>query len=431
LTGLPNRVFLEEILEKSITNSHRKKDHFAVLFFDLDRFKLINDSLSHAAGDELLRTIAKRLQETVRSCDLVARLGGDEFVILLRDINDENIVKQLSHKLLSIINDPFNIAGREIIISTSIGISLYPQDGKSADLLLRNADAAMYKAKKSGANQFQFYTATLNTESLDSLEKEMQLRHAITNKELFLFYQPQIDIKSEKVIAVEALVRWKHPKNGVLLPIDFIPLAEETGLIVPIGEWVLRTACQQNKAWQDSGLPPIRIAVNITTQQLNQYNLVEIVKNILDETQLKPEYLELELTENSIISNINVINTINTLKDLGLHIALDDFGTGYSSLSYLKDIHLDRLKIDKSFVQNILLNRGDEVIIQAIITMAHSLNLEVLAEGIETEKQLNFLKKQNCGEIQGFYFSKPLSTSDLELVLAGKEEMTNLLVKDT
>lgn len=430
LTGLPNRVLLEEILAKAITHSHRKKDHFAVLFFDLNRFKLINDSLSHAAGDELLCAVAKRLQKAIRSCDLVARLAGDEFVVVLKDIDDENTVKRLTHKLLSAINEPFNIAGREIIISTSIGVSLYPQDGKSADILLRNADAAMYQAKKSGTSQFQFYTETLNKENLDSLEKEMQLRHAITNNELFLFYQPQIDIRSEKVVAVEALIRWKHPKNGILLPIDFIPLAEETGLIVPIGEWVLRTACQQNKAWQNAGLPPIRVAVNITTQQLNQFNLVETIKSILQDTQLEPKYLELELTENSIISNVNVINTINILKGLGLHIALDDFGTGYSSLSYLKNIHLDRLKIDKSFVQNIFLNRGDEVIIQAIITMARSLNLEVLAEGVETERQLNFLKKQNCGEIQGFYSGKPLSAADLESILTGKENMANLFVKD-
>ncbi len=429
LTGLPNRVFLEEILEKSVIDSHRKRDHFAVLFFDLNRFKLINDSLSHAAGDELLREVAKRLQGITRSCDLVARLGGDEFVIVLKDIDDEMNVRRLATKILNVFNDAFTVANRELIISTSIGISLYPQDGKNADILLRNADAAMYLAKKSGTNQFQFYRETLNKESLEALEKEMQLRQALINNELFLLYQPQIDVKSGTISAVEALVRWNHPTKGVILPIDFIPLAEEAGLIVPIGEWVLRTACLQNKAWQDAGMPPIRVAVNITTQQLNQYNLVEIVKNILEETKLDPKYLELELTENSIISNISVIDTINTLKDLGLHIALDDFGTGYSSLSYLKNIHLDRLKIDKSFVQNILLNRGDEVIIQAIITMAHSLNLEVLAEGVETEQQLDFLNLNKCGDIQGFYFSKPLSITDLELVMSGKEEIRNMLAK--
>lgn len=429
LTGLPNRVLLEEILEKSVIDSHRKRDHFAVLFFDLNRFKLINDSLSHSAGDELLRNVAKRLQEITRSCDFVARLGGDEFVIVLRDVDDEKAVGRLATKLLDIFNEPFTIANREIIISTSMGISLYPQDGKNSDILLRNADAAMYLAKKSGLNQFQFYSETLNKESLDLLEKEIQLRRALIKNELFLLYQPQIDVKSGTVTAVEALVRWNHPTKGILLPIDFVPLAEEAGLIVGIGEWVLRTACLQNKAWQDAGYPPIRIAVNITTQQLNLYNLVDIVKNILDETKLDPQYLELELTENSIISNLGVVDTINTLKDLGLHIALDDFGTGCSSLSYLKNIHLDKLKIDKSFVQNILLNRGDEVIIQAIITMAHSLNLEVLAEGVETQQQLDFLNLNKCGDIQGFYFSKPLTIDDLELVMSGKEEVQNMLAK--
>lgn len=430
LTGLPNRVFLEEILEKYILQSHRKHDRFAVLFFDLDRFKLINDSLSHSAGDELLCAVAKRLESTIRSGDHVARLGGDEFILVLRDTADEKKVSEFANKLISVINQPFMIAGRELVISTSIGISLYPQDGTSADILLRNADAAMYQAKRLGANQFQFYKSTLNEENMLSLEKEMQLRHAILSHQFFLQYQPQIDVKTGDIVAVEALLRWNHPEKGVMLPIDFIPLAEETGLIVPIGDWVIREACAQNKKWQDNGLLPIRIAINITTPQLNQINFVENIKNILAETNLKPEYLELELTENSIISNINVINTINALKELGVHIALDDFGTGYSSLSYLKNIHLDRLKIDKSFVQNILLNHGDEVIIQAIITMAKSLNLEVLAEGVENENQLNFLKAKNCGEIQGFYFSQPLSSSDLELALSKSEERARL-VKDS
>jgi diguanylate cyclase (GGDEF)-like protein/PAS domain S-box-containing protein len=428
LTGLPNRVLLADVLDKLIHDTQLKNESFAVLFFDLDRFKLINDSLSHAAGDELLRIVAFRLRETLRSDDLVARIGGDEFVVILKQIDDK-IVKKMATKLLETINDPFIIEGREIIISTSIGISLYPKDGKSPEILLRNADAAMYQAKKSGANQFKFYTEKLNSDSINRLEKEMELRHAIANNELILYYQPQIDINQDKLVAVEALIRWKHPRLGMLLPIDFIPLAEESGLIVPIGEWVLRTACRQNKAWQNAGLPPIRVAVNITTQQLNLYNLVDLIKGILEEAQLDPQYLELELTENSIISNTNVIETINTLKDFGIRIALDDFGTGYSSLSYLKDIHLDRLKIDRSFVQNILTNRGDDVIIQAIITMAASLHLEVLAEGVETEQQLNFLKKQHCGEIQGFYFSKPLSIKEMESVLSDKTYLMGLMEK--
>ncbi len=429
LTGLPNRALLEEILQKSILESRRKNDNFAVLFFDLNRFKLINDSLSHAAGDTLLQEVAKKLEKAVRSCDLVARLGGDEFVVIFKEIDNKDTVKKMATKILSVFDKPFMIEDREITISASIGISLYPENGDSADMLLRNADAAMYLAKKTGLNQFVFYTETLNQESLNLLEKEMQLRNAINNNELFLLYQPQIDLKTSMISAVEALVRWRHPTKGVLLPIDFIPLAEQTGLIIPIGDWVLKTACKQNKEWQKAGLPRIRVAVNMTTEHLNLYNLVDIIKNLLKETQLEPKYLELELTENSIISNIHVIDTINALKEIGILIALDDFGTGYSSLSYLKNAHLDRLKIDKSFVQNILVNHNDEVIIQAIISMAHNLNLEVMAEGVETVQQLDFLNKQKCGDIQGYYFSKPLSTTELESILKDEKPVDNLLIK--
>jgi diguanylate cyclase (GGDEF)-like protein/PAS domain S-box-containing protein len=432
LTGLPNRVLLEDFLIKIIAESQRKNTHFAVLFFDLDRFKLINDSLSHAVGDELLRLVANRLRSTLRSCDLVARLGGDEFVVVLDNLrnNPKNIIQRMATKLLDAMHTPFHIEKREIVISTSIGISIYPNDGQSSDILLRSADTAMYQAKSLGANQYQFYTEKLHLDNLYFLETEMQLRNAIINDELILYYQPQIDVNTNKLVAVEALIRWNHPTKGLLLPIDFIPLAEETGLIVPIGDWVLRTACKQNKEWQLAGLPPVRVAVNITTQQLNQLNLVEHIQDILTNVGLKPEFLELELTENSIISNTNVIEMINALKDSGIRIALDDFGTGYSSLSYLKNIHLDRLKIDRSFVQNILMNKGDDVIIQAIITMAKSLNLEVLAEGVETEQQLDFLKKQNCGEVQGFYFSKPLSTLQFQDLLTGDPNMEHLIEKN-
>lgn len=417
LTKLPNRVLLQEVINRSISECFQTNEMFAILFFDLDRFKLINDSLSHAAGDDLLTTLAKRLESAIRSCDMVARLGGDEFVIVVKNITNEKNVRDIAENLLEVISSPFILDNREITITTSIGVSIFPKDGKTTDILLRNADAAMYLAKKNGANHYQFYSEDLNRESLEFLEKEMQLRQAIARNEFFLLYQPQMDIKQDKLVAVEALVRWQHPEKGLILPIDFIPLAEETGLIIPIGEWVLKTACKQNKDWQDAGLPPIRVAVNITTQQLNQYNLVDFVKKVLNETELEPKYLELELTENSIVSNTSAINTINTLKELGIHIALDDFGTGYSGLSYLKNLQLDRLKIDRSFVKNIQINRGDEVIIQAIITMAHSLNLEVLAEGVETEAQMDFLKNLKCGEIQGYYFNKPLSSSDLEKVL--------------
>lgn len=427
LTDLPNRSFLEDTINSAIQNAASTNKHFAVLFLDLDRFKLINDSLGHAAGDALLREISLRIKNVIQPSDLVARIGDDEFVLVLYSFNSRSRVLLIADNLLKEICEPYHIANRELIITASIGISLFPDDGNYFDLLLRKADAAMYQAKKLGANQYRFYTSELNRESLKMLEKEMKLRQAIVNKEFFLFFQPQVDIETHKLIAVEALLRWQHPKEGVLLPIDFIPLAEETGLIIPIGEWAIRAACMQNKAWQDSGFPPIRIAVNITSQQLQQYNLVEKVSNILQETQLQPEYLELEITENAIINNVNIVNTIRALHNLGVRIALDDFGTGNSSLNYLKSFPFDRLKIDKSFVQNIHINRGDEVIIQAIITMARSLHFEVLAEGVETEEQLKFLKSQNCAEIQGYFFSKPLSGNELTHILKQGKRLEEVL----
>lgn len=414
LTGLPNRVLLLDKIHDAIKLADKNKSKCAILFLDLDRFKLINDSLSHDAGDKLLCLTANRLQTAIKDTDILARLGGDEFVILLTNITSENEVIATAHKLIKLFEQSFEIADRDVTITTSIGISIYPENGSSTDALLRNADAAMYYAKEMGANNFQFYSNEMNKKSLEKLDKEMQLRNAMTNHELMLCYQPQFDLNNEKLIAVEALLRWQHPEQGLILPIDFVPLAEETGLIIPIGEWVLKTACKQNKAWQDAGLPPIRIAINITLQQLKQENMVDLVKNTLEETGLKPEYLELELTENIIISSLEVIRKVTALKNLGVTIAIDDFGTGYSSLSYLKKLPLDRLKIDSSFIQHIQSATDDEVIIRAIIAVAKNLNLEVLAEGVETQNQLNFLKNQKCNEIQGFYFSKPLTSKELE-----------------
>ncbi len=408
LTDLPNRVLLLEEIKNAIERSKKNNKLFSVLFFDLDRFKLINDSLSHEAGDEVLCAVAKRLKSAIREDDMVARLGGDEFVIIMKDIRNEEDFIKLIDKLLVVFDKPFRIKNHDIKLTTSIGVAVYPKDGKNFELLLRNADTAMYRAKELGANQFQFYTDELNKRNLERLEKEAELRRALSNEEFFLYYQPQFDLKSETLVSVEALIRWQHPTKGVIYPMDFIPLAEESGLIVPIGEWVLRTACKQNKKWQDAGFIPIRVAVNVTTKQFRLYNLVDIVAKILNETGLEAKYLELELTENTIVNNIDIINTIHDLKKMGIQIVLDDFGTGYSSLNYLRELPVDRLKIDQSYVQNIDTNRGDDFIIQAIIAMAHSLNLEVLAEGVESEKQLEFLKKHKCSEVQGFYFSKPI-----------------------
>lgn len=417
LTGLANREKLIECIQTEIKNSEKNNTVFAVLFLDFDRFKLINDSLSHEIGDQVLQSAAKRLNNLIRSTDTLARLGGDEFIIILSNIPHENDLIIKVQKLLSEFQKPFHIANRKLTLTLSIGISLFPNDGKTVNTLLRNADAAMYSAKGKKGNNFQFYTSDLNTKSLYALDQESELRQAIENHEFFLCYQPQIDLVHKKLMAVEALIRWKHPTKGILLPIDFITVAEETGLICPIGEWTLRQACMQNKSWQKAGLPPIRVAVNVTAQQFKTQNIVELVSNILKETELEPKYLELELTENVILSHKEIIESVKQLKQLGVMIAVDDFGTGYSSLSYLHRIPLDRLKIDSSFIQHIKSATDDEVIIRAVISMAKNLNLEVLAEGVETKDQLNFLKKYECSDVQGYYFSKPLISSELEKLL--------------
>lgn len=429
LTGLPNRVLLLEKVREAFISI--KKDHFfAVLFVDLDRFKLVNDSLSHSAGDELLRQTAERLRGNLTSEDTIARLGGDEFVILLINLKSEAELIAKVQKIKTLVQAPIKVAGREISVTVSIGISIYPQDGTSVDTLLRNADAAMYAAKESGSNNYKLFSNQLHDKNMEKFDQEMELRKAILNGQLFLCFQPEFDLNNEKLIATEALLRWQHPQKGTLLPIDFIPLAEETGLIVPIGEWVLRKACQQIKYWQSLGFPPMRVAVNISAQQLKQQNIVEVVKSILEETGLDPKYLELELTENVVISSLEVLKTVTKLKQLGVIISIDDFGNGYSSLTYLKKLPLDRLKIDGSFIKNIYSEKDEEVIIRAIVAIAKNLHLEVLAEGVETRQQLKFLKEQQCDELQGFYYSRPLTIEEMEQLLKNplsKKEIMDLL----
>jgi len=413
LTGLPNRVILNDRLRMAIAKCSREKTLFGVLFFDLDRFKLINDSLSHAKGDKILQEVSRRLADVIRGSDTLARLGGDEFVAVVTSLGDELNIGKVAQKLLDVLRQPLKINDMEILVTSSIGIAIYPRDGDTIDSLLSNADTAMYRSKELGGSQFQFYTSQLSEYSISRLELEAELRRAIINEEFFLCYQPQFDLSNKKVVSAEALIRWNHPKKGVVLPINFIPLAESTGLIVPMGEWVLKTACKENKRWQDMGLSKIRIAVNMASQQFKQPNIVSVIKNALDESGLEAKYLEIELTENVIVSNLESINVINEMKQLGVHIALDDFGTGYSSLGYLKSLPIDRLKIDQSFVQNIDINRGDEVIIQALISMARDLNFDVMAEGVESQKQLDFLKNKMCSEVQGFLFSKPLPNEEM------------------
>ncbi len=425
LTGLPNRVYLMAKIHEAIKKADNSGQIFAVMFFDLDRFKLINDSLSHSAGDSLLCKAAARIQSNMEEGDILARLGGDEFIMITTNVNSDKDILKKAERLLSYFREPFELFDRVVSVTCSIGVATYPKDGKTADILLRNADAAMYHTKEAGSNNFQFYSEEMNLKSLEKLDKEEQLRRAIVNNEFFLCYQPEYDLKNEKLISVEALIRWQHPEHGLILPIDFIPLAEESGLIVPIGEWVIKTACKQIKKLHADSFSKIRVAINITSQQLKQPNIVELVENVLVENKLDPKYVEFELTENIIISSVEIVRTVQELKKLGVGITIDDFGTGYSSLSYLKKVPLDRLKIDSSFIQNIPSKTDDEVIIKAIIAFAKNLNLQVLAEGVETRDQLDFLKNQHCNEIQGYYFNKPLTIDELEKTILSEKSNTS------
>ncbi len=422
LTKLPNRALLLDRLEQAIERCKRIKKKVGVLFLDLDRFKSINDSLSHAIGDELLISAANRLSKIYRKGDTFSRIGGDEFVYVLPDINKKSDVVKVANKLLDAFRIPFPIDGKEFNVTASIGICIYPEDGSTVGELLQYADLAMYKAKDLGRNRFQFYTKILNQENLEKFEIEHDLRHALENDEFFLVYQPQYSLNQTKLLGVEALIRWKHPVRGIIQPLDFIPVAEISGLVVPIGDWVLKEACKQGKKWQDLGYAPIDMAVNITTPQIKWSGFVESVKATLDETGFEAERLELELTENIIINNTEAIDVIIKLKkDLGVKIVLDDFGSGNSTLHYLRTLPIDILKIDQSFIKNIETNRSDEVIVKAILEMAKHLNLEVIAEGIETETQLKFLTDRNCQEGQGFFLGEPL-TAERMLTCLDKEK---------
>ncbi|KTD74726.1 EAL domain-containing protein [Legionella waltersii] len=417
LTGLPNRVLLIDRIEYQIEMTKRSQHFFAVLFFDLDRFKLINDSLSHKAGDELLKAVVKRLSTVIRKEDTIARLGGDEFVMLIPQLKQEEDSIFLVHKLLDAFTQPFKIANRELNITTSIGISLFPKDGKTVNQLLKKADLAMYRSKELGGNQFHFYTKELNEQANIRFKIESELRLALKRKEFILYYQPQFEINQTHLLAIEALIRWKHPQRGLLYPVDFIQIAEESGLIIPIGEWVICEVCRQINEWKAKNIPLARVSINVSTQQLKQTNFAKNLQTILKEYGVEPSLIELEITENVVITHYEIIDMINELKSIGVNIVLDDFGAGNSSLNYLKKIHIDRLKIDQSYIQNISSSRPDEVIIEAIIAMAKSFNFSVLAEGVETKTQMNFLKKQQCHEVQGFLLSKPLDAHQLEQFL--------------
>lgn len=420
LTNLPNRTLFLDRLRQAIIAAQREREIFAILFLDIDLFKSVNDSLGHPVGDQLLQETAHRLVECVRASDTVSRQGGDEFIIILRQIRESADPAQIARKMLAAMSEPFFIDNQELRVSGSIGIALYPTDGEEEAVLIKNADAAMYHAKKLGRNNYQFFTADLNVRARQRLEMENNLRLALDRREFVLHYQPQVELESGRIIGVEALLRWQHPEQGLIPPGEFIPLAEECGLIVPIGEWVLREVCRQNQAWQDEGTEKLPVAVNLSPIQFRQRNLEEVIHQALTESGLAPEYLEIEITESLLMTAENqTIALLYQLKNLGLSVAIDDFGTGYSSLSYLKLFPIDKLKIDRSFVRDVSSDADDAAIISAIIAMAHRLRLQVLAEGVETIDQRNFLILEGCNEAQGFHYSRPLPA----------EEMKNLLQK--
>ena len=420
LTGLPNRSLLQDRLTKALASARRRKDKVALLFLDLDEFKTINDSLGHSVGDLFLQNVAERLKTWAREQDTVARVGGDEFLIVLTAVKEATDAAVAAQRIMSAMTAACVIQGRSLSISCSMGISIFPEHGRDGEILIKNADAAMYCAKENGRNTFRFFTEDMNLQAVERLTLENSLRLALEKEELFLVYQPQMDIASRRITGLEALLRWQHPELDLVPPDKFIQIAENTGLIVPIGEWVLRSACRQARKWQDEGLPPVSLAVNVSAVQFRQKDFCELIRRVLHDTGLAPQYLELELTESLLLANADVtFSVLQELKDMGLTLSIDDFGTGYSSFSYLRQFRVSKLKIDRSFIQGVAINPDDAAITTAIISMAKSLNLKVIAEGVEDEPQMTFLRAHHCDEIQGYYFSKPLAVDKVADKLRG------------
>ena len=425
LTGLPNRLLFNDRLSIALAQARRSGEKLVTLFLDLDRFKVINDSLGHAAGDELLRRVAERLQASVRAGDTVARLGGDEFIILLTRISSEENAGKVAAKFLQSLRNPFPVQERNIFITTSVGVSVYPNDGLDPETLIQNADVALYRAKEEGRDNYQLYAPAMNARALQRLSLENRLRQALPNEELILHYQPIVDVRSGRVCGAEALLRWRHPELGLVPPSEFITLAEISGLIVPIGHWVLKTACEQVREWQAMGYPHLRVSVNLSPRQFQQSKLVAQVTGSLVAGGIDAGSLDLEITESSAMQNAELtINTLLELKRLGVAISLDDFGTGYSSLNYLKRFPIDRVKLDQSFVRDMTRNSEDAAIVRAVISMAHTLKLVVVAEGVETEEQLAFLRQHRCDEIQGFLFSPPVEAAEFRKLLLRNQTLT-------
>lgn len=418
VTNLPNRLLLNDRITQAISLARRQRRSVAVIFMDLDRFKYINDSLGHAIGDELLQSVSKRLLAGVRGSDTVSRQGGDEFVILLSDIANPEDAGKSARKILQLLSTAHAIEGHDLHIGGSIGISIYPEDGEDAETLIKNADTAMYHAKESGRNNFQFFKADMNRKAVERQSLESCLRHALDRKEFLLHYQPKVNLKTGEITGVEALIRWQQPDRGLVPPSQFVPIAEDCGLIVPIGRWVLRTACQQARIWQDAGLPFKRISINVSAVEFRQNGFAEGVRAILSETGLDAKYLDLELTERVLMADAeSTACVLRELKKMGVGLAIDDFGTGYSSLSYLQQFHIDILKIDQSFVHQVYDDLNKSAIVSAIISMGKNLHQRVIAEGIETQAQLAFLQGLHCVEGQGFLFSRALPATQFAQLL--------------
>ena len=428
LTDLPNRALFIDRLTVALAQSRRTRQQVAVMFLDIDRFKMINDTFGHHAGDDVLRAIGAELSILVRDGDTVARVGGDEFTLLLTGIGDDESVAGVAARILETLRRPRLIDDQELRVTTSLGIAVFPEDGGDVEELLRNADTAMYRAKAQGRDNFQTYTPAMSAEIVRRVSTESDLRHALEREEFVVHYQPQLDRETWQITGAEALIRWNHPVRGLVAPAEFISVAEDTGLIVPIGEWVLRAACRDNKAWQDAGWPPLTVTVNLSALQFQQSNLVEMIAGVLRETNLAPHYLEMEITEGTMIHDPELAaSVIEELREMGVRVSIDDFGTGYSSLNYLKRFPIDRLKIDRSFINELTTDPNDAAIATAVIAMAHSLGLGVVAEGVETEEQLAFLVDHECDMFQGYYIGRPESETKMrEFLASARERLENL-----
>ena len=418
LTRLPNRLLFDEQLALALANSKQHAEILGVAFLDLDRFKVVNDTLGHATGDRLLQQVATRLKQCLRNCDTIARWGGDEFTLLFPRLASTEEITKIARKILDKLSIPFTIDNRELYVTASIGIALFPYDGEDAQTLLKHADAAMYRAKHQGRNTYQLFAAEMHHKAVNQLTLEGDLRRALVREEFVLYYQPQVEIATGRIVGLEALIRWQHPQLGFVPPDQFIPLAEDIGLIAPIGQWVLQTACIQHQTWQHEGLPPLRVAVNISPRQFHQSHLSKIILQTLEATEVDPQYLELEITESAAMEDVEfTIEILQELREMGLHITIDDFGTGYSSLNVIKHFPLNTLKIDRSFVKDIVDNSNDAAIARTIVALSQGLKLQVVAEGIETVQQLSFLRSIGCDLAQGYYFCPPVPATEIPKLL--------------